>query len=147
VKPIPVSSFAVVSFVGHTSPSSTMPYDLKGKNVLVTGGSRGLGAEICRRFAAQGCNIAINYANNEAPATELAKEIEQSYSIKTVVLKGDGGVLADCRHIVQETIKAFGGLDGIVGNAGCKRDEGSELWMSHEYGLTLCRRDEVHGLH
>ncbi|KAK0792708.1 hypothetical protein LTR75_011413 [Friedmanniomyces endolithicus] len=81
----------------------------------------GLGAEICRKFAAEGCNIAINYANSEAPAQELAKELQQKYSVKTVVIKGDAGVLSQCAHCVQETIKAFGGLDGIIGNAGWTR--------------------------
>jgi len=95
-----------------------MPYKLQGRSVLITGGSRGLGAEIARKFAAEGCSIASNYANNEAPAQELAKELEGDHKVKTTVIKGDGGVMADCVRCVQETIKAFGGIDVVVGNAG-----------------------------
>ncbi|EME44462.1 hypothetical protein DOTSEDRAFT_130457 [Dothistroma septosporum NZE10] len=92
-----------------------MPYALKGRNFLNT---RGLGAEIARRFAAEGCNIAINYANNEQPAQDLSAELRSKYSIDTIVIKGDGGVVSDIRNCIKSTIEAFGGLDGIVGNAG-----------------------------
>ncbi|KAF2720786.1 NAD(P)-binding protein [Polychaeton citri CBS 116435] len=95
-----------------------MVYELKGRNVLVTGGSRGLGAEICRKFAAEGANVAINYANSEAPAKKLAEQIESEFKVKTVILKGDGGVLDECKGLVQDTIKAFGGIDVVIGNAG-----------------------------
>ncbi|KAK4496450.1 hypothetical protein PRZ48_012430 [Zasmidium cellare] len=95
-----------------------MPYALKGRNVLITGGSRGLGAFIARKFAAEGSNVAINYANNEAPAQELAKELESKSNVKTTVIKGDGGKVEDVQNCVRQTIKAFGGLDIIIGNAG-----------------------------
>jgi len=95
-----------------------MPYSIKRRNVLITGGSRGLGAEIARKFAAESCNVAINYVASEAPAKELAKELEQNHNVKTIVIQGDGGVVADIQRCVQETVKAFGGLDIIIGNAG-----------------------------
>jgi len=95
-----------------------MPYSLKGRNVLVTGGSRGLGAVICRKFAAEGCNVAINYANNEKAAHDLSNEIQSKYKTKTLVLHGDAGNLADCARCVQETVKTFGGIDIVIGNAG-----------------------------
>lgn len=78
----------------------------------------GLGAEIARKFAAEGSNIAINYANNEGPAQELSKELQSKYGVKTLVLKGDGGIVTDIQTCVAETVKAFGGLDIIIGNAG-----------------------------
>ncbi|KAK4575184.1 hypothetical protein LTR86_001036 [Recurvomyces mirabilis] len=125
-----------------------MPYKLKDRNVLVTGGSRGLGAEICRRFAAEGCNIAINYANNESPAKDLAKEIESSYHVKTLVVKGDCGVMADCRNCVQETIKAFGSIEGIVGNAGwTKFTNFNDLDAMTEEEWDKCYAVNVKGMH
>ncbi|KAK5688834.1 hypothetical protein LTS10_000812 [Elasticomyces elasticus] len=125
-----------------------MPYSLKGRNVLVTGGSRGLGAEICRKFAAEGCNIAINYANNEAPAQELAKELQQKYNVKTVVLKADGGVLSECVNCVQETIKAFGGIDGVIGNAGWTRfTDFADLDAMSEAEWDKCYAVNVKGQH
>lgn len=95
-----------------------MPYSVQGRNVLITGGSRGLGAEIARKFAAENCNIAINYVSSEAPAHQLALELEQQHKIKTIVIQGDGGVIADIQRCVHETVSAFGGLDIIIGNAG-----------------------------
>ncbi|KAM3420757.1 hypothetical protein BST61_g4005 [Cercospora zeina] len=98
-----------------------MPYSLKLRNVLITGGSRGLGAEVARKFAAEGSNVTINYHSQEGPAQELAKEIESKYNVKTLVIQGDGGVVEDIKKCVQETVKAFGGLDIIIGNAGWTR--------------------------
>lgn len=88
-----------------------MPYSLKGRNVLVTGGSRyayihthldrgrilkkaltfgrGLGALICERFAAEGCNIAVNYLSSEDKAKEVAAKVEK-HSVKSVVIQGVG---------------------------------------------------------
>jgi len=95
-----------------------MPYSLRGRNILVTGGSRGLGAEVCRKFASEGCNVAINYANNEAAAQQLAQELQNEHGVKTLVIQGDAGIVADCARCVEEAIKAFGGIDGVIGNAG-----------------------------
>ncbi|GME33020.1 Short-chain dehydrogenase/reductase SDR [Neofusicoccum parvum] len=64
-----------------------MPYDLKGRNVLITGGSRGLGAVLAHTFAAEGCNIAINFQSSEAVARELANEVEEKYSVKATIIK------------------------------------------------------------
>lgn len=82
---------------------------------------RGLGAEIARKFAAQGSNIAINYANAEGPAKALASELESAHGVKTAVIQGDATVMDDCARCVKETIAAFGGLDGIIANAGWTR--------------------------
>nr|XP_023907993.1 uncharacterized protein LOC112019713 [Quercus suber]POF16541.1 granaticin polyketide synthase putative ketoacyl reductase 2 [Quercus suber] len=95
-----------------------MPYSLKGKNVLITGGGRGLGAEIARKFAAQGSNIAINYVSSHVSADQLAKELQDEYSVKTTVIQGDGGNLEDCKNCVERTVQAFGSIDVIIGNAG-----------------------------
>jgi len=70
-----------------------MPYDLHSRSVLITGGSRGLGALLAEKFAKEGCNIAINYASREEPARELAKKIEKECGIKTCVLQGVSGMM------------------------------------------------------
>ncbi|EKG21828.1 Short-chain dehydrogenase/reductase SDR [Macrophomina phaseolina MS6] len=95
-----------------------MPYDLKGRNVLITGGSRGLGATLARTFAAEGCNVAINFQSSESAAQGLAKAIEQEHGVKVTTIKADVGVSAECERCVQETVKALGGLDILIGNAG-----------------------------
>ncbi|TFA98353.1 hypothetical protein CCMA1212_009838 [Trichoderma ghanense] len=94
-----------------------MPYSLKGRNVLVTGGSRGLGAVICKKFAEEGANIAINYFSNADAAQEVADSLQQ-YSVKTFIVQGDAEKREDNVRVVQETVKNLGGLDIIIANAG-----------------------------
>jgi len=72
---------------------------------------------IAEKFAAQGSNVAINYASNSAAADELATRLAQEYGVKTAMVQGDAGALVDCKYMVHETIKVFGGIDVIVGNA------------------------------
>ncbi|OBT65335.1 hypothetical protein VE03_04627 [Pseudogymnoascus sp. 23342-1-I1] len=98
-----------------------MPYELKGRNVLVTGGSRGLGALICDKFAKEGANVIINYASSEAAAQELAKTIEGEHGVKAFAVRGDMGVEADCVRVVEESVEKLGGLDVIISNAGWTR--------------------------
>ncbi|UKZ81752.1 hypothetical protein TrVFT333_009524 [Trichoderma virens FT-333] len=94
-----------------------MPYSLKGRNVLVTGGSRGLGAVICKKFAEEGANVAINYVSNADAAQEVADSLKE-YPVKTFIIQGDAEKREDNVRLVQETVKNFGGLDIIIANAG-----------------------------
>jgi len=64
-----------------------MVYDLRNRNVLVTGSSRGLGAVLCRKFAAEGSNVAINFNSDAAAADNLAQELKGSYGVKVVTVK------------------------------------------------------------
>ncbi|KAJ5973883.1 hypothetical protein N7481_011093 [Penicillium waksmanii] len=95
-----------------------MPYSLKGRNVLITGGSRGLGALVAQKFAAEGSNIAINYMSNKGSADNTASEIASKYNVKTIVVQGDAGSQTDCINAVKTTIEQLGGLDVIVSNSG-----------------------------
>ncbi|KAK2749631.1 hypothetical protein FQN57_005853 [Myotisia sp. PD_48] len=98
-----------------------MPYSLKGRNVLITGGSRGLGALVAEKFAAEGSNVAINYVSSGDRAKEVSEKIEATYKVKTVVLQGDVAVRSDCENLVQKTIEHLGGIDIIISNAGWTR--------------------------
>lgn len=95
-----------------------MPYNLKNRNVLVTGSSRGLGAVISEKFALEGANVAINYANDKTAADELVQKLK-AHGTKIVALKADCGVIDEINHLVNETIKELGGLDVLIGNAVC----------------------------
>ncbi|KAA6410332.1 MAG: alcohol dehydrogenase [Lasallia pustulata] len=95
-----------------------MPYPLKGRKVLITGGSRGLGAVVAEKFAAEGCSLAINYVSNADRAKQTADKLAKDYNAKVVLIQGDVGVLADCERTVKESISGLGGLDIIVSNAG-----------------------------
>ncbi|KAL8859513.1 MAG: hypothetical protein Q9178_003912 [Gyalolechia marmorata] len=65
-----------------------MPYKLKGRNVLITGASRGLGALLAEKFAAEGCNVAINYNASEDRAQQVAEKIRKTYDCKAIIVKG-----------------------------------------------------------
>ncbi|KAF2833378.1 short chain dehydrogenase/reductase [Ophiobolus disseminans] len=97
-----------------------MPYDLKGRNVLVTGGSAGLGALLSTTFATQGCNIAINYFNRIEPAQRVQKAC-QDLGVKAVIIKADMTSTADAKRVVKEAVDGLGGLDLILANAGWTR--------------------------
>lgn len=97
-----------------------MPYSLKGRNVLVTGASRGLGALICEKFAAEGANIVVNYVSSKERAEEVAKKCE-AQGVKAICIKADCGVAEDNVRLVRETVDGLGGLDVIVANAGWTR--------------------------
>jgi NAD(P)-dependent dehydrogenase (short-subunit alcohol dehydrogenase family) len=98
-----------------------MPYILKGRNVLVTGGSRGLGVLVCLKFAQEGCNIAINYVSSADKGEALASTIEKEHGVKAFAIQGDMGLEVDCIRTVKEAISGFGGLDIIISNAGYTR--------------------------
>lgn len=108
---------------------------------------RGLGAEIARKFAAEGSNVAINYANNEAPAQELASELQDKYKIKTTVIKADGGNMSEVSACVQQVIKTFGGLDIIIGNHGWTRfSDFNDLNSLSEAEWDKCWKTNVLGM-
>jgi NAD(P)-dependent dehydrogenase (short-subunit alcohol dehydrogenase family) len=65
----------------------TMPYSLKDRRVLVTGGSRGLGAVICEKFAIEGAHIMVNYVSNKDKAIEVTKKVG-SYGVKAFMVQG-----------------------------------------------------------
>lgn len=94
---------------------------LKGKNVLVTGASRGIGRAIAIELASKGANIAVNYAGNEDKAQAVVEEIEQIGS-KAFKVKADVANESDVKDMVKEVISQFGSLDILVNNAGVTRD-------------------------
>jgi 3-oxoacyl-[acyl-carrier protein] reductase len=94
----------------------TIP-DLAAKVVLITGASTGIGAALARGFSAQGAHVAINYHASEAAAKALEQELKGAGAAPLLV-RGDVTNAADCARIVEETAKHFGGIDGLINNAG-----------------------------
>ena len=87
--------------------------DMTGKTVLITGASRGIGAEAGRVFATAGANVVLLARSAEA-VSELAGEIGQ----KALAVTGDVSRFADMEAAVQTAVDTFGGLDVLIGNAG-----------------------------
>lgn len=93
------------------------------RTVIVTGGSRGIGASISTRFAKEGYNIVINYLNNDERAMSLKKELEQAYNANVLLVKADVSNEEDVKRLIDETINKFGKLNCLVNNAGISIDK------------------------
>jgi NAD(P)-dependent dehydrogenase (short-subunit alcohol dehydrogenase family) len=94
--------------------------DLHGKVALVTGGSRGIGAAVARRLAADGADIAITYERDEVAAKEVVQQIEAAGS-RAVAIRADGTDPAAVRYAVRRAAGDLGRLDILVNNAGIFR--------------------------
>lgn len=90
---------------------------LKGKVAIVTGSATGLGAAVALQLADRGCNVVINYTKSEAEAKETLAAC-QAKGVEAILAQGDVGEDADCRRIVDETVKKWGRVDVLVNNAG-----------------------------
>lgn len=94
---------------------------LKGKTAVVTGGSRGIGAAICEKFASLGANVAIIYNGNEQKAHEV-KEKVLGFGVDAECYKCNVAEFEECKNTAAEITKKFGGADILVNNAGITRD-------------------------
>ena len=92
--------------------------NIKNKNALITGASKGIGRAIAIELAKQGVNVAINYNKSKKEAEEISSKLINEYNIKSIILKGDVSNKEDCNLLVQESIATFGNLDILVNNAG-----------------------------
>lgn len=87
--------------------------DFKGRTVIVTGASGGIGAGIARRFAEAGANVMIHYRSGKDGATVLAKEIGKRTAIQGGDLTRDAAV----ERLMEATVKKFGRVDAVINNA------------------------------
>jgi NAD(P)-dependent dehydrogenase (short-subunit alcohol dehydrogenase family) len=87
------------------------------KTLLVTGGSRGIGAAICRQAREAGYRVAVNYVANRLAADALVAELEAAGG-EAFAVKGDVGSEADILAMFEAVDKSFGRLDAFVNNAG-----------------------------
>jgi 3-oxoacyl-[acyl-carrier protein] reductase len=94
-----------------------MNYSLKGKRALVTGGSRGIGAAIVKRLAAEGATVAFTYASSPSQAGEVVKAAEAK-GVQCISIQADSADAKALVAAVERTVGELGGLDILVNSAG-----------------------------
>ena len=105
---------------------------LKGKVAVVTGASKGIGAGIARRLAAEGAAVVVNYSSSHEGAERVVNEIKQKGG-KAIAVQADVTLSDDVKRLFVETKKAFGKVDVLVNNAGVYRLDALEAVTEDEF--------------
>ena len=89
---------------------------MTGKRALITGGDSGIGRSVAVLFAMEGADVAVLYDKNDSDANDT-KSMVEGHGRKCLLLKGDVGDEAFCKHSVEQTVSTLGGLNVLVNNA------------------------------
>jgi glucose 1-dehydrogenase len=131
---------------------------LVGKNVLVTGGTSGIGQATAVRFAEHGANVAINYLTTPDEAADTEEQVHaclrkvRQHAVRDVLVQGDVSSEEDVVRMVREAAECLGGLDILINNAGIQILRPSEQLASAEFdhvlavdlrGSFLCAREAI----
>jgi glucose 1-dehydrogenase len=131
---------------------------LKGKNVLVTGGSSGIGQAIAVRFAEYGANVAINYLTTPEEAAETEKQVQdcihrvRQEDVREVLVQGDVSKEEDVVRMVEQTVSELGSIDVLINNAGIQISRPSYELSAADFekvlavnlrGAFLCARESI----
>jgi glucose 1-dehydrogenase len=131
---------------------------LEGKNLLVTGGSSGIGQAIAVRFAEHGANVAINYQTSPDEAAETEAQVHtcmnkvRQQGVRDVLVQGDVSSEEDVVRMVEEATERLGGLDILINNAGVQISRPSEQLDAADFdkvlavnlrGAFLCAREAI----
>src|SRR3954466_5907593 len=131
---------------------------LKGKNVLVTGGSSGIGQAIAVRFAEYGANVAINYLREPEEGKDTEDQVHacvnkvKQEGVRDLLVGGDVSKEEDVVRMVQETVDELGGIDVLVNNAGIQISKPSHELVNGDFdrvidvnlrGAFMCAREAL----
>ena len=141
-----------------TQPRTMGLRGIQGKNVLVTGGSSGIGQAIAVRFAEYGANVAINYLRQPEEAAETEEQVQacvskvQREGVRDVLVGGDVSNEDDVVRMVAEAVEGLGGIDILVNNAGIQISRPTEELSSEDFdrvlavnlrGSFMCAREAI----
>ncbi len=149
--------------MGMTAPAATREgmRGLKGKNVLVTGGTSGIGQAMAVRFAEHGANVAINYLRQEDEAAETEGQVRacvakvRQEGVRDVLVGADVSQEDEVVRMVEQAIAELGGIDVLVNNAGIQISRPSHELSSDDFekvlavnlrGAFLCARETIRHL-
>lgn len=107
------------------------------KNVLITGGTRGIGEAISREFAKKGYNLIINYIKSKEKAEKLKNELEEKYNIEVLTVQADLADEKEIKNMVDIVLNKFGKIDVLVNNAGIIIDKEFEEKTIEDWKQTL----------
>jgi glucose 1-dehydrogenase len=140
------------------SPRTKGLRGLEGRNVLVTGGSSGIGQAIAVRFAEYGANVAINYLRQPEEAAGTEEQVHACVSkvrregVRDVLVRGDVSNEDDVARMVGEAVDGLGGVDVLVNNAGIQISRPTEELSSDDFdrvlavnlrGSFMCAREAI----
>jgi NAD(P)-dependent dehydrogenase (short-subunit alcohol dehydrogenase family) len=112
---------------------------LAGRVALVSGGTRGIGAAICRSLAAQGASVAAGYSGNRDRAEQFVKEFERDFDGpgRATIHQGNVSSPEDCRRVVTEVLEEHGRIDILVNNAGITMDKMALKMTAEEWNTVI----------
>jgi NAD(P)-dependent dehydrogenase (short-subunit alcohol dehydrogenase family) len=112
---------------------------LEGRVALVTGGTRGIGASICKSLASQGASVAAGYSGNRDRAEQFIKEFERDFDGpgRASIHQGNVSSPEDCHRVVQEVLDEHGRIDILVNNAGITMDKMAMKMSVEEWNTVL----------
>jgi glucose 1-dehydrogenase len=128
-----------------TAPAATSEgmRGLKGKNVLVTGGTSGIGQAIAVRFAEYGANVAINYLRTPDEAAETEEKVHacvatvRQMGVRDVLVQGDVSKEDDVVRMFEDAVDQLGSLDVLVNNAGIQVSKPSEELSAADFDKVI----------
>ena len=94
---------------------------LEGKNILITGGSRGIGKSIVKILIKNGANVGFTYSSSEGAANKISRELNTD-STKCISYKSDASLLDECENLVESFLNDFETIDVLINNAGITKD-------------------------
>ncbi|MCH9769567.1 MAG: 3-oxoacyl-ACP reductase FabG [Gammaproteobacteria bacterium] len=109
---------------------------MQNKVVIVTGGSRGIGAGITRSFLEKGAKVVINYQSNKLAAEQLQDQLK-AFSASLLLIQADVGLSADRKKLIEKTLAHFGRIDILVNNAGISARKGFLKGTEEEFDAII----------